>query len=1029
MAIIVPIETKYNPRGVKTAIRDFDDFKNAVNKAGGGFSGFAKVTSGVLKQVGSNIKDTGQSMTLGVTLPLVGVGIAAFKVGADFEQSMNVLQKTSGASAAAMAKLGATAKQLGADTTFSANEAAQAMLELAKSGFKPAQIAGGGVQASMALAATEGLNLADSAVIVGNAMNTYKIKASKAAKVADILAGASNASSASVASLSQALAQVGPGAVNAGLSLNQTVGVLAAFDNAGIKGSDAGTSLKTMLSRLVPQTDAAAAMMKKLGLNFVDANGNIKPITNAAQQLHDKLGKLSEAERITAMNVMFGSDATRAATVLMNEGKKGLQGYIDATKQLGAAQELSNARMKAAAGAMEQLKGTIETALLALSDALNPIIVSVSAFVKEWVDKFTQLDPSVQKVIVVVGLLAAAIGPLLIVVGMMVSAAGVLIGALGAISLPVLAVIAAIAGVVAVIVLLWNKSQAFRDGVIKVWEAIKAAVASVVDNLKRKLAENQDKIDALKEGFSKFWDFLQTYVIPAVAKFYEVYLSTLIKVIGWVIERVIDFYSGLWDFIAAVIDAGKKVWEFGGKVKDAIGIAVDWISKLPDTVKRLFSDAVTWLLQAGKDIVMGLWNGIRGTWDGFVGWVEEKVDALPDAVKSLLHIGSPSRVFMAIGGDIVAGLRIGVDKAVPSAVESARALATAITSTVQEGGKKLRENLGTAYTDWFQDTVAKLKANVADAKAAMQDFADSTADAISAAMSLSDALSGSLDRSKAIADAEKALAEAQARASAPDATDADRAAVTTSAADLEQARAAGTQLGTTFMDALRAQAAQAVEFANQVKQLIAMGLSEAALQQVLAAGVTAGSQIAAQLIAGGATTINETNKLIASTQAAAVKVGQQAAGTFYGTGVDSAKSTLSGFEEAFGKGGKQRAKLMAIMDRLAEDAKRSVQIDVEVTRNVTEVITRVSGNVDGARAGGGPVSAGGTYLVGEKGPELVTIGNRGGYVTPNDRLGGRSIVIEKGAVQVDARGNPDADSVQAAVEAALEKLVREMEAS
>jgi phage-related protein len=194
--------------------------------------------------------------------------------------------------------------------------------------------------------------------------------------VAAALAGGANASSASVESLGEALGQVGPGATNAGLSLQQTVGVLSAFDAAGIKGSDAGTSLKTMLSRLAPQTEKSATAMKHLHLNFVDAHGDFLPITKVAEQLRTNLSGLSEEQRTTALTTIFGSDATRAATVLMKEGAGGIAKYIKATKDQDAAQRVANARMKGTAGAVEQFKGSLETATLQFGRFIAPAVIS-----------------------------------------------------------------------------------------------------------------------------------------------------------------------------------------------------------------------------------------------------------------------------------------------------------------------------------------------------------------------------------------------------------------------------------------------------------------------------------------------------------------------------------------------------------------------------------------------------------------------------------------------------------------------------
>lgn len=321
------------------------------------------------------------------TKPMAGLfavaGIGALvkqSVGleAAFSKTMNVLQASSGASKNEIEALREQAMKLGADTSFSANEAADAMLELSKAGISAKDIMSGAAEGTLLLATAGGTDLASAATIASNAMNTFNLEGKDMGTIAAALAGGANASSASVSSLGEALGQVGPGAVNAGLSLQDTVGVLSAFDAAGIKGSDAGTSLKTMLSRLVPQTDKAKSAMKDLGLNFVNADGSFKSITDVAGQLQAKLGPLSEAQRTTALNTLFGADASRAASVLMKEGTDGIGGYIKATKDKDAAEKMAKASMSGTAGALEQLSGGFETMKLAIGQALAPAVTMLA---------------------------------------------------------------------------------------------------------------------------------------------------------------------------------------------------------------------------------------------------------------------------------------------------------------------------------------------------------------------------------------------------------------------------------------------------------------------------------------------------------------------------------------------------------------------------------------------------------------------------------------------------------------------------
>jgi len=198
----------------------------------------------------------------------------------------------------------------------------------------------------------------------------------------------------------------------------------------------------------------------------------------------------------------------------------------------------------------------------------------------------------------------------------------------------------------------------------------------------------------------------------------------------------------------------------------------------------------------------------------------------------------------------------------------------------------------------------------------------------------------------------------------------------------------GNRVGLTFIEALQSQATKAQEFATKVKTLIAMGLSQEALQQVLQAGVTAGTNIANELITGGATTIEQTNELVRTSQEAADEVGLEAAQSFFGAGVKTAQDTYEGFKANFGKGGPARKALMNVMDRLARAAARDVRIDVAVTRSINEVVTRVVQTINapyaGERAMGGPVRAGSAYLIGERGPELFVPDISGTVVSNSD---------------------------------------------
>lgn len=375
-------------------------------------TGEDKSASKALKGLSKNTEDfrSGISKATKVAaVGLAGVAAAGVKLEAEFSATMNQMAAVAGVPAKGIEELSALAMKMGADTVFSASDAADAMLELAKGGLTAAQIQAGALAATLQLAAAGGLELGAAATFMSNAMNTFGLQAKDAAKVSAALAGGANASSASVESLGQALAQVGPGAKTAGLSLEETVAVLAAFDNAGIKGSDAGTSLKTMLTRLVPQTDKAAGAMADLGLKFTNAEGEFDDIATISEKLRKQLSKLSAEERTTALATIFGSDATRAATVLMGEGAAGIQKYTKATSDLGAAQRVADARMKGTAGSLEALKGSAETAALAIGQMLAPFVQTLAKHLTSLANGFTKNKDILVPLIAVLTTFAATV--------------------------------------------------------------------------------------------------------------------------------------------------------------------------------------------------------------------------------------------------------------------------------------------------------------------------------------------------------------------------------------------------------------------------------------------------------------------------------------------------------------------------------------------------------------------------------------------------------------------------------------------
>ena len=413
MAIIVPIVSSWNPQGLDRAIAD-------IKRAEGAFNTFTAATQGI----GGVIANTGRAMTYNLSLPLGLAAANAIQTAADFEVTMAQIGVATNTPVEGLTKLSDLAKQLGKDTIFSSKEAAGAMLELAKAGISPAEIQAGALDNTLSLAAASGMSLAESAIVMSAGMNTFGLEAEDTTQIVDALAGAANASSADMHDIAMAMQQVGQQASASGLTIQETTAALAAFADAGVRGSDAGTSFKVFLQRLVPGSKQASQSMNELGLTFFDANGNMKSLTEIAGQLQTQMGGLTQEMRLAEMQTIFGTDALRAANILYNEGAAGIEEYIKATSESGNAQKMADARMSGLAGALESLRGSIETASQVLGEAMAPTILAVSENIKQLFDFFTNLDPEVQRFIATVGMLVIAAGPLLWLMGSLIKSIG-----------------------------------------------------------------------------------------------------------------------------------------------------------------------------------------------------------------------------------------------------------------------------------------------------------------------------------------------------------------------------------------------------------------------------------------------------------------------------------------------------------------------------------------------------------------------------------------------------------------------------
>ena len=302
---------------------------------------------------------------------------------ADFEATMSRVQALSNANASQMEQLTAKAKEMGAQTKFSGTESAEAFTYMAQAGWQVQDMVDG-IGGIMSLAAADGLDLATTTDIVSNALTAFGMKAKDTAEFADVLAVASSATNTNVSDLGEAFKYIAPVAGAMGYSIQDASIALGLMSNNAVKGSMAGTSLKTALANMAAPTDNMAAAMKKYGISLTDSEGNMKSLKGVMDNLRSSLGGLSETEQTAAASTIFGKEAMAGMLAIINTSEEDYKKLTEAINESeGAADKMADTMQDNLKGSLEQLGGAIETVQLSWGERMKPYILALSEMLQD----------------------------------------------------------------------------------------------------------------------------------------------------------------------------------------------------------------------------------------------------------------------------------------------------------------------------------------------------------------------------------------------------------------------------------------------------------------------------------------------------------------------------------------------------------------------------------------------------------------------------------------------------------------------
>lgn len=591
--------------------------------------------SGKLKK---HLEPVGSAMKL-VGAGALAAGVASVKMAGDYEQGLNIFKSVSGATAQQMAMVAAKARELGQDASLpgvSARDAANAMTELSKAGLSvnDTLAASKGV---MSLAKAGQIDVADAATIAAQALNAFKLKGSDAGKVADVLANGANASATDIRGLSLGLQQSAAVASQFGVSLEDTVTTLGLFANRGMQGSDAGTSLKTMLISLANPSKKAANLMHQLGINAYDASGKFVGMRQLAQNLQNGLKGLSEEQKQQALATIFGTDAFRAAAFLADSAGKSYDDMSKAVGRSGAAMDLAKAQNSGFNGALDNLKSTIETVATDFGQKLLPELtkiikqLAVSGAIEAFGNILIGLLPVLK--MVAAGFAALKLAHVIGWFGQLfvkIKEAGSVIGALSTVlrTNPLGLIITVIAALIPLLIDLENRFHIFSNAV----EWIKNAWNGMVEWF-------TGIFTGIGQALSNVWQAITT-AFNNVTAFLQNWGPTILAIMFWPFSLLIGLVITFKDQIMAVLNA---LW---GGISAGFQAVTGFIQAVFQTASAVVM--AVWSPIAG--FFGGVWNQIRGIFSGVgnffgavFGWA---ANAASGALNSI--IGVASGVYNAI---------------------------------------------------------------------------------------------------------------------------------------------------------------------------------------------------------------------------------------------------------------------------------------------------------------------------------------------------------------------------------------------
>lgn len=662
------------------------------------------------EKAGDSITNAGKQISV-ASAAVTGLGVAAVKTAADFDSAMANVAAISGATGDDLQALRDKAREMGEKTKFSASEAADAMSYMAMAGWKTGDMLSG-IEGIMNLAAASGEDLATTSDIVTDALTAFGLTAEDSAHFADILAAASSNANTNVSMMGETFKYCAPVAGALGYSAEDVAEAIGLMGNAGIKSTQAGTALRTMMTKLQGELKLSGEALGEVKIQTANADGSMRELSDILADCRTAFSKMSESEAAAAAETLVGKNAMSGFLALMNSAPGDIDKLRNAIENCdGSAEDMAAIMQDNLNGQLTILKSQLEELAISFGEMLMPIIRKVVTAVQGFVDKLNNMDEAQWKTIITIGLVIAALGPFLVILGTVISTVGKsmkayasaakgikklmvavksgtgifgkLGTALGGISAPVLAIVAVIAVLVAAFSHLWKTNDGFRENIIATWTQIKETVNNFCQGIVDRLNSLGFEFSSITEVLKAVWDGFCNLLGPVFEgafRFISDTLSTVLDVILNTVDFFIAVFSGDWEGAwEAVKNIFSSIWN---------GLA-SWFTNILETIKGVLDVALGWIGTSWEQVWTNVKNFFTNIWNGIKDFISSTINSISTTISNVITgiKTTVSNVFSAIKttiSNIFNGIK-------DTATSVWNAIKTAITTPIENAKEKVRE--------------------------------------------------------------------------------------------------------------------------------------------------------------------------------------------------------------------------------------------------------------------------------------------------------------------------------------------------